>query len=191
LTHANGSSVSPAAKRAEISRPGNINRTARDGAIDQIDDLIDHFDVAMLVTRSLEGELRGRPMAIAGHDRGSMLYFLTRSDEEKLGEILRHSRVSVVMQGKGQYVSISGRARIETDRELIGRYWSAAARLWFPEGPEDPAATLVVVEPGYAECWDRSGLRRLEFTWEAGKALLGGEKAADDSLGGHGKARID
>jgi len=156
----------------------------------QIDELVKEFDVAMLVTESLEGDLRGRPMAIAGHDEGSVLYFLTRADDEKMQEILAQPRVSVVMQNEGQYLSISGRARLETDLSLIDQHWSAAARLWFPEGKRDVQATLVIVEPTYAECWDRTGVRLLEFWWEAGKALLKGEKAEDSKLSGHQKVKV-
>lgn len=157
---------------------------------EQIDALIDNFDTAMLITESLDGELRGRPMAIAGREQGSILYFLSRADDQKLEEVLQRSSVAVVMQGSDQYLSISGVARLETDRVLIDKYWSAGARLWFPDGSDDTAATLVVIEPTYAECWDRAGIRKLEFWWEAGRALLTGEKAADRSLGGHRKIQV-
>ena len=158
--------------------------------LDEIDKLIDYFDVAMLVTESLAGELRARPMQIAGHDPGAVLYFLTRSDDEKLQEFLRRDDVLAVMSGDARYVSISGKARLETDRVLIDRLWSADARLWFPDGPEDPAITLVVVEPTYAESWDRSGVRRLELWWEGGRALIERRKADDQGLTGHHEARI-
>lgn len=157
---------------------------------EQIDTLIDNFGTAMLITESLDGELRGRPMAIAGRERGSILYFLSCADDEKLEELLQRSSVAVVMQGSDQYLSISGVARLETNKVLIDKYWSAGARLWFPDGPGDTTVTLVVIEPTYAECWDRTGIRKLEFWWEAGRALLTGEKAADRSLGGHRKIRV-
>jgi len=150
---------------------------------------MDDFNVAMLVTESLKGHLCSRPMAIAGHDPGMVLYFLSRSDDGKLQEILRRRDVLVCMQGNGKYVSLSGKAQLNTDLLLIDRYWSADARLWFPEGPKDPDATLIVVEPVYAELWDRSGMRLLEFWWEAGKALLSGNKVDDDSLSGHATTR--
>ncbi len=161
-----------------------------DSGIRQIDELVNEFEVAMLITESLDGDLRGRPMAIAGHDKGSVLYFLTRADDEKMQEILARPSISVVMQKEGQYLSISGRARVETDLSLIDQHWSAAARLWFPDGKNDVEATLVIVEPTYAECWDRTGVRLLEFWWEAGKALLTGEKAADSTLSGHHKVKV-
>jgi len=156
-------------------------------AVTEIDDLIDNFDVAMLISESLWGELRCRPMAISGHGPGAVLYFLTRADDEKLREILRNSNVAVCMQDEGQYLSVSGNARIETDQVLIDQYWSPTDRLWFPDGPADAATTMIIVEPSYAECWDRTGVRRLEFWWTAGKALASGSKLDDAELSGHHK----
>lgn len=153
----------------------------------KLDQLIDEFDTAMLVTNSLEGELRARPMAIAGHAEGGLLYFATRSGEEKLAEIFRKPEVAITMQGDGQFLSLSGRAQVETDAELAGKLWSSAMKVWFPDGDKDPHLTLIQFTPERGEYWDRTGLLTLEFLWEAGKALLRGEAADDSKLSGHAK----
>ena len=62
-------------------------------------------------------------------------------------------------------------------------------RLWFPEGASDPQLAVLLVEPSRAEYWDRTGFRRLEFLWEAGKAILGSRKASEN-LKGHGKVDL-
>ena len=160
-------------------------------SIEAVDELIGGFEIANLVTESLHGDLRGRPMAIAAHDEGAVLYFLTRSDDEKLEEMLQRDDVSVILSGENKYVSISGKARLNTDLSLTDQMWSPSARLWFPEGPRDPHIVLVTVEPSYAECWDRRGIRQIELWWEAGKALLHGRKADDESLSGHHKVPMD
>jgi len=59
-----------------------------DEAQERLDKLIALFDTAMLVTTSLRGLPRARPMAIAGHDDGGLLYFATRAEDEKLEEVL-------------------------------------------------------------------------------------------------------
>jgi general stress protein 26 len=153
----------------------------------RMDELIEEFSTAMLVTTSLEGELRARPMAIAGHSRGGLLHFATRSEDEKLEEILKQPAVAVTMQGGDRYLSITGRARIDNRRALAHELWSSEMKIWCPDGPDDPNLTVIAVEPLYAEYWDRVGLRQLEFLWEAGKALARGEKADDSQLGGHAK----
>ena len=158
-----------------------------DSAQRRLDELIATFDTAMLVTTSLEGRPRARPMAIAGHDEGGLLYFATRAEDEKMNEVLEHPQVAVTMQGDARYLSITGRARIETDVQLARDLWQASMKLWFPEGAEDPQLTLILVEPQYAEYWDRSGLRRLEFLWEAGKALVKGEVMDEPPTEHHAK----
>lgn len=158
--------------------------------VDKLQAMIDSFDTAMLATQSLDGELRARPMAIADRGKNGLLYFATRSDDEKLEEIIRAPRVVVTMQGDGKYLSISGEARLQTDLVLADELWSESMRLWFPEGPADSSLTVLLVEPSYAEYWDRTGVRRLEFWWEAGKALLAGRKADDLNLGGHDKVKL-
>jgi len=156
----------------------------------EIERLISSFDTAMLVTESCDGDLRARPMAIAGHHEPAMLYFLTRREDEKLRELTYRADVSVVMQRNDQYLSISGRAGLVDDPNLVEQAWSASARIWFPQGPEDPNVALLYVEPGFVECWDRAGMRKLEFWWKAGKALLHREKAADQTLSGHKKVKL-
>lgn len=155
----------------------------------RLDKLISDFSAAMLVTTSLDGHLRARPMAIAGHDKGGLLYFATRAEDEKLKEVLRQPEVAVTMQDGSRFLSISGRARIETDLQLGREMWQAAMKLWFPDGAEDAQFTLIVVEPEYGEYWDRSGVRRLEFMWQAGKALIRGELPEEPSVESHAKVR--
>ena len=156
----------------------------------KLDELINSFETAMLVTQSLHGDLRARPMAIAEYGGTGTLYFVTRAEDEKLEEILQSPEVAVTMQRDGCHLSISGTARILVDKALVEELWSSSMRLWFPKGVNDPEMTVIMVDPDWAEYWDRTGVRRMEFLWEAGKALLRGEKAQDDELGGHTKVRL-
>jgi len=160
-----------------------------DIAQERLDKLISEFDTAMLVTSSLEGQLRARPMAIAGHCRGGLMYFATRAEDEKLEEVLQQPEVAVTLQDDSRFLSLSGRARIETDQQLGREMWHAAMKLWFPEGVDDAQFTLILVEPEFGEYWDRSGLRRLEFMWQAGKALIRGELPEDSPIESHAKVR--
>jgi general stress protein 26 len=155
----------------------------------RLDKLITNFDTAMLVTISLDGQPRARPMAIAGHDKGGLLYFATRAEDEKMEEVLRHPEVAVTMQGGQRFLSLSGTARVETDMQLARELWRPTMKLWFPQGAEDPQLTLILVEPQYAEYWDRAGLRRLEFLWEAGKALVRGDLPDEEPAERHAKLR--
>lgn len=160
-----------------------------EAAQQRIDELITQFRTAMLVTFSLEGKPRARPMAIAGHAEGGQLYFVTRVEDEKLDEILRRPESAITLQGPDCFLSLTGQARLETDTQVMRQLWKESMSIWFPKGKEDPQLILIRFTPEYAEYWDRSGWRKLEFWWEAGKALAKGEKADDEALSGHAKVR--
>jgi len=153
----------------------------------QVDHLIDKFNYAMLVTQSLEGEIRARPMVIVGHDEGGVIYFATRAEDGKLGEIIKNPSVGVTLQGGRRFVSISGRARVETSRDVINSIWPTAMKVWFPDGIEDPQLVVILIEPTYAEYWDQAGLNRPVVLWEEGKALLTGTIPSSEPAGAHAK----
>lgn len=158
-----------------------------DEALEKMEKLINQFDTAMLVTLSLNGEPRARPMAIAGHGDAGILYFTTRSEDKKLEEVLHSPEVAVTMQDDNCYLSISGQAQLETDVLLAEKMWTPALRAWFPRGYRDSQFTMIKVVPTFAEYWDRTGLRKLELIWETGKAILKGKKADGKRLSGHEK----
>lgn len=158
--------------------------------IRSVDELIDRFDTAMLVTEALDGELRGRPMMIAEHRSGGYLWFATPATGQKLEEVLNKPQVAVIMQSGGRYLSLSGEARLETEDGRLDELWSPAWKLWFPEGVEDPDLCLIRIEPQKAEYWDQPGAERVELLWKAGKALFGGQNEADAQLGEHDKVDL-
>lgn len=155
----------------------------------KLDELIESFETAMLVTSSLEGKPRARPMAIAGHEEGGLLHFVTRVEDEKLDEILRQPEAAITLQDKNCFLSLTGKARLESDNQVLRSLWKKSMSAWFPEGEEDPHLALIRFNPEYAEFWDRSGWRQLEFWWETGKAMVKGEAADDDKLSGHAKLK--
>jgi general stress protein 26 len=135
-------------------------------------DLIEDFDVAMLATHARDGDLRGRPMWVASvHDDGEVA-FCTNLDSEKLRELESDPRCAVLMQGKNKWVSLTGTARIEQDRDRIHEVWRESWRLWFPEGKDDPNLCLLIVSTQQAEFWDESGFRPLQFVADAARAWI-------------------
>jgi general stress protein 26 len=157
-----------------------------DHDIQRFEDLLQEFDHAMLVSVARDGTLHARPMAIAESD-GAVVRFATSNRSTKTTEVAMNPGVSVVMQGDGAFLAISGTASVINDAERIGRLWQSAWRPWFPEGPDDPNLVLLEIDPERAEYWDRRRARRLEYLWQAGKALATGRRVAEESLSGHGK----
>jgi general stress protein 26 len=162
-------------------------QTEVDEETERLRDLLQGFDTALLVTRTTDGDMRARPMAVAEAQEDGTLYFSTALDSLKVQELEREPGVAVCLQEGKRYVSITGTARILTDRALIDRLWSEAWKLWFPQGKGDPNICIIAIEPQEAEYWDRSGAKSLSFLFKAAKAYISGTRPSVDEPEEHGK----
>lgn len=144
--------------------------------------LLEEFGVAMLVTRTPEGQLRGRPMVLAEAEPDGTLWFLTGGRSGKMEELEQDDHVVVTMQSKRKFLSISGTAAPDVDRERLARIWKPEFQAWFPGGQDDPDLVLLRMDGEDGEYWDNSGASGVKYLIEAGKALLTGSRphVADD-----------
>jgi general stress protein 26 len=153
--------------------------------------LLAEFDVAMLTTRTPDGSLRSRPMAMANADADGTLWFATDRHAGKLDEIERDARVAVTLQSKLKFVSLSGTARAVEDRGKLVALWKPEWKVWFPGGLDDPNIMLLRVDGSAGEYWDNSGTSGLKYLIEAGKALLTGDRpAVGEDPKVHGKVKL-
>jgi general stress protein 26 len=155
------------------------------------DEVLAHFDTAMLVTLTPEGEIRARPMALAASQADGDLWFITSIDSPKADEIRNDQHVAATFQSKRRYLSISGRAEIVRDAARIRTLWKDQYRAWFPRGADDPAIALVHLIAVRGEYWDSHGLRGIEYLFDRARARLEGKSAADQpSQQQHGKVQL-
>ena len=155
-----------------------------------LQDLLEDFDVAMMITYAGGHTPHARPMQIAEADDDGELYFATSLNSAKIRDIEMDPRVMLTMQEGSVYVSLSGMAQLSTDRGLIDRLWSEAWRVWFPEGKDDPNIVIVRVEPEEAEYWDNSGIEGVAYVMTALKAHIKGERPAETDAARHGKLHM-
>lgn len=168
------STSSPAAPSSAPTRISDAEKR------EHLKKLLGGFDTAMLVTRSADGGMRSRPLAIAEKRDDEALYFATAAESPKVAEIETDPHVNVTLQDGRRYVSLSGVARLVRDRGLVERLWSEGWKVWFPQGREDPSLRILVVEPTEAAYWDNSGAHGLKYLFEAAKAYVTGTKPASD-----------
>lgn len=152
--------------------------------------LIKDFDNAMFVTQTHTNELRARPMVIADHMDNGDLIFITSDDAPKTDEALEHPQVNVTMQGSNKFLSLSGVASLSFDKAKIHEVWKPTWKAWFPKGKEDPSLSLIRVTARNGEYWDMSGASKIRFAFEAGKALVQGEKLDNYPESTHGKVSL-
>ena len=150
---------------------------------------LEHFDDAMLVTRSADGALRARPMAVAESQADGDVWFVTYIDSPKVDEIRVDDRIGVTMQGEGRYLSISGTGEIVRDRAKVHELWKEQWKVWFPNGKDDPNIALIRVRAEEAEYWDQHGTKGLKYLLEAVKALARGTTPNTKEIEQHGKVR--
>lgn len=138
-------------------------------------ELVEEFDTCMLVSQDTDA-LVSRPMSIADfNEETGVITFSTSLDTDKVEEINSNASVGVVFQSKTVYVSLSGKASINQDRERIRELFSDSWKLWYPEGPEQSDICLIVFTPARGEYWDYSGLQGLKSGWKAIRAFATGE----------------
>ena len=124
------------------------------GTKEELWKLVGKFNVALLVTHTANGSLRGRPLAIQRHESDQSLWLATSDKSDKVRDLLGNADCAVIChdgEASPTYVSMSGLATVVRDRTKVRELWSPAWKLWFPEGPEEEDIVLIHFEPTHAE----------------------------------------
>lgn len=168
-----------------------MNASAPSSEVQHFHDLLAKFETAMLVTHSPDHGLRGRPMAIAGIDPDTRVWFFTEAESGKVEEIAMDTHVAVICQkDRDLYVSLTGKASLLRDRAKVEGLWKEPFRAWFPKGKDDPDLALVAVTPEQGEYWDNEGLKKIKYLFEAAKAYATGTKPQVEEGEQHGKVKL-
>jgi general stress protein 26 len=149
--------------------------------IDDLYSLIDGIEIAMLTTRRHDGRLVSRAMATQERTRGADLWFVTNRDSHKLEELAHDDQVNVAYVKGGEWVSVSGRAILSRDPDLIRGLYKPDWKAWFPEeggdrdgSPDDPRIVLILVEAESVVYTKRDKPRPLVL-FEIAKAMITGD----------------
>jgi general stress protein 26 len=161
-----------------------MNRYDSHESREKLASLIKGIHVAMLTTVEPSGEIRSRPMGSQGLDTNGRLTFFTSRDSALVAEATaRPVNVSFADSGKNTYVSISGHAQLDTNRETIRDLWKPEFKAWFQDGVDDPNIALLHVSVDSAEYWSTPGGPLTKLA-EFAKAASGD---TSHSLGEHAK----
>lgn len=125
--------------------------------ISKVWELAEKIGFCMLTTQT-GNDLRARPMSAYAEQLENAFYFLTDVASHKDEEISRSPNVCLAFaDSKGQkYVSISGTAEVQNDREKIRDLWATPAKAWWDDA-DDPSIRILKVTPSFAEYWDSPG----------------------------------
>ena len=111
--------------------------------------------IAMMTTTH-GGSLVSRPMGSHAEEEAHAIYFIASLDSEVTSDIGASPAVNLgyVDDSNGNYLSVSGNARVSQDRAKLKEIWTAWAQAWLPEGPDGADVALITVTPGEATFWD-------------------------------------
>ena len=137
-------------------------------------DVVEDFDVAMLVTHTANA-IHARPMAIAKLDDGLGAYLVTDINSVKVEEINANPHAVLSFQKSNQFASVRGEIAVLQDRQLIEKLWKEAWKVWFPAGKSDPNIALLRFTAHDGEYWDNAGMRGVKYVYDAAKAYFTGE----------------
>ena len=137
------------------SKRANGEEQKKTGSIDELWNLVEGIETAMLTTRRADGHLVSRPMATQKRSTGADFWFVTVKTSPKVHEIAAEPRVnlSYYRDRTREWVSVSGEATVTGDRGKIRELWASDWKAWFEDeggendgGPDDPRIVLIGVK---------------------------------------------
>ena len=135
-----------------MSTPGEASTGKK---LDQLYSLIDGIETCMMTTRGEDGALVSRPMQLQARDAGTDLWFMAPVDSETVKAITvsAHVNLAFTRNTLQEWVSVSGVARVTTNRRRIRQLYNETWKAWLPAegeghdgGPDDPRIALIEVE---------------------------------------------
>ena len=125
--------------------------------VQRVRDLVSDSTLCMFTTRTADGQLLSRPMALQEQEFDGDLWFFAAADSRKAVDILNDPTVNVAFQSGTSWVSVSGSAEIVRDDARKKDLWSSGVAAWFPEGVDDDNVVLLKVHADGAEYWAAPG----------------------------------
>ena len=151
--------------------------------LDDLYNLIDGIETAMLTTHALDGSLVSRPLQTQKRTDGMDLWFMTSTETHKVDELRANPEVNVAYfkDGSKEWVSVSGRARLTQDRDRIHQLYKPDWKAWLEDqggarngGPDDPRIALVDVDP-HTVVYMKAEQPRLVGMFKVMRAMATGE----------------
>ena len=173
------------AKRKDTSTPAakmDENNVSPAKKIEELYSLVEGIDIAMLTCRNFDGTLVSRPMFTQEKRPRVDFWFVTSTETHKVDEIEAQPEVNLAYYNNKsrEWVSVSGTARIITDRDLIRTLYKPDWKAWFGDeggnrngGPNDPRLVLIEVE-AHEATYLKSNEPRAVQLFKVAKALLTG-----------------
>ena len=153
----------------------------------------------MLTCRNFDGTLVSRPMSTQEKRPRVDFWFVTSTETHKVDEIQAQPEVNLAYYNNKsrEWVSVSGTARIITDRDLIRTLYKPDWKAWFGDeggnrngGPNDPRLVLIEVE-AHEATYLKSNEPRAVQLFKVAKALITGSAPKIGDMRHVGKKELE
>ena len=202
-------SVKPKSKTASKAHKSKDHGSAADNMrndsvspakkMEELYSLVEGIDIAMMTCRNFDGTLVSRPMATQAKRPRVDFWFVTSTETHKVDEIQAQPEVNLAYYNNRsrEWVSVSGTARIVTDRALIRTLYKPDWKAWFGDeggdrngGPNDPRLVLIEVE-SHEVMYLKSNQPRAVQLFKVAKALITGEPPKIGDMRHVGKKELE
>lgn len=149
--------------------------------MDKVEKLVKKIGTAMFTSINKDTNmLVSRPMQLSYFDKEQhVIWFFTSKTSAKARQLLSGEcdpRVSVSFSDPNNqhFVSLSGRAEVVENRDLIKKWWNPTHRPFFEKGVNDPDLVLVQVHCQEVQFWDTKE-NKLETLWHTVTSAMTGK----------------
>ena len=159
--------------------------TPTDKKLQELYELIDGMEIALLTTRRADGLLVTRPMATQKQEPHADLWFVTSIETHKVEELEAdpHVNLGYYDSSSREWVSVSGVATVSQDRAKIHELYQPDWKAWFGDeggardgGPDDPRLALIYVD-ARAVHYLKSKYAKPRILFELAKGFVTGQAA--------------
>lgn len=170
-----------------------------DKKLNELYELIDDIEIALMTTRRPDGRLVTRPMDTQDRGPGGDLWFVTSIETHKVDELQSDPNVCLGYydDGSKEWVSVSGKARISQDRAKIHELYEDHWKAYFGDeggekdgGPDDPRLALIFVD-AVSVTYMKSKFSTPRVLFELAKGMVTGEQAELGRTEELGTAELD
>ncbi|KAF2722355.1 hypothetical protein K431DRAFT_284046 [Polychaeton citri CBS 116435] len=185
------SNTDTGSKPADPYTAKNVQDPSLKEKVEDLTTFIDKAKFCLLTTKTSNGLLASRAMALAAKEgNGIDLIFHSNSESGKTDDLAANPEVNLgFLNNAGEWASISGDASVETDREKVRKYYSPALKAWLGDlgdgkhdgGPEDPRIVVIKVTTKTAQ-YAISRRTAIGSAIEVAKGAVTGEAAQVNKL---------
>lgn len=140
---------------------------------EELFDRLEKTPTCMLITHDASGASHVRPMTTQKVERDGIIWMFTSASGHLAAEVAADPSVMLIYSdtGDGAYAAVRGHGVIMRDLARQKELWTALAGAWFPGGAEDPDLVLLRITMSFAEQWEPTSGKVVQFLEIAAAAL--------------------